>query len=137
MRPKDGAMVRSVPIERPQPSQLDVDGRRLRDALDWFDFDRLAYDPIPVLRLDDELVVADGHTRTFLAQLGGAPSLEIREDPPDRGELNVPLYRDCVSWCRDESITAIGDLVGRVVSRETFEEQWVARCRASPHYEGG
>lgn len=128
-------MAESVPIERLQPSQLYVDGERLRDALEWFDFDRPAYDPIHVLRIDDEFVLADGHTRAFLAYLGGAPTLEVRTDP-DREELNIPLYRDCVGWCRGESITTIADLAGRVVNRETFEERWVARCRASRHYNG-
>lgn len=126
-------MTESVPIERPQPSQLYVDGERLREAVEWFDFDRPSYDPIPVLRLEGELVLADGHTRALLAYLGGASSLEIRTDL-DRDVLNIPLYRECVSWCRDESITTVADLAGRVVGGETFQEEWLGRCRASPHY---
>lgn len=126
----------SVPIDEPQPSQEYIDAARLRTALDWFDFDELAYDPIPVIRLADELVLTDGHTRAFLAFLGGATTLDVIEDP-DRRELNIPLYGACVDWCRDASVTRIADLAGRVVSRETFLADWVARCEASPHYDGG
>lgn len=124
-------MPSSVSIDEPQPSQLYIDADRLRDALDWFDCDDPTYDPLPVLHLGDELVLSDGHTRAFLTYLAGAETLEVVPDP-DRDELNVPLYRQCVGWCREESVTRVADLVGRVVSRETFLEQWVARCEASP-----
>lgn len=127
-------MSTTVPIDGPQPSQLLVDGARLRSALDWFDFDAVDHDPVPVLRLDDDRVLADGHTRALLAYLSGAETLEVVPDP-DRPDRNRELYRECVSWCRADAVTAVDDLVGRVVSRETFLEEWVARCRASPHAE--
>lgn len=121
----------SVPVDEPHPSQLYIDASRLRSALEWFDCDDPDYDPIPVLRIDDHLVLSDGHTRAFLAYLSGAETLQVVPDP-DREELNIPLYRECVGWCREESVTEVSDLVGRVVSRETFLEKWVDRCHASP-----
>lgn len=127
-------MPSSVPIDEPHPSQLYIDASRLRNALNWFDCDDPTYDPVPVLHVEDELVLSDGHTRAFLAYLAGADTLEIVPDP-DQKELNIPLYRECVGWCRDESVTQVEHLAGRVVSRDTFLEQWVARCRASPLYD--
>lgn len=121
----------TVPIEHPQPSQLYVDAARLRDALGWFDPDDPTYDPIPVLHIQDEIVLADGHTRAFLAYLSGADSLEVVRDP-DRTELNLPLYRECVRWCRNAGIDSVSDLDGRLVSRETFLERWVERCQSHP-----
>lgn len=127
-------MESSVPIDEPQPSQLFIDAQRLRNGLEWFDFENPTYDPIPVLHIDDEIVLSDGHTRAVLAYLGGANRLEIVPDP-DQQELNIPLYRECVGWCRQECVTQVADLTQRVVSRPTFLEQWVARCHSSPLYD--
>ena len=129
-------MPSSVPIDEPSPSQLYIDASRLRNALEWFDFDDPTYDPIPVLHIEDEFVLSDGHTRAFLAHLAGATTIEIVPDPGQQ-ELNIPLYRECVDWCRNESVTQVADLAGRVVNRDTFLEQWVARCQVSPLYDEG
>lgn len=128
-------MAFAVDTEEPPPSQWYIDAERIQSALGWFDFDELEYDPIPGVYIDGELVITDGHTRAFLAFLGGATTLDMVQDP-DRRELNRPLYRECVSWCRAESVTQIGDRAGRVVNRETFLEEWVSRCETSPHHEG-
>lgn len=127
-------MTFSVPLTDPHPSQRYLDAGRVRAAVDWFDFDDPSYDPVPVIELGDVLVLTDGHTRGFLAYLAGADQLEVVRDP-DRPDLNIPLYRECVTWCEAASVTSIPDLAGRVVSRETFRERWVARCHASPHHE--
>lgn len=123
----------TISIDDPHPSQLYIDAKKLRELLEWFDADTPEYDPIPLLTIDDEMVLSDGHTRAFLAYLSGANTIEVIEDP-DRDELNLDLYRECVGWCRNEDVTTIPDLTGRMVSHETFMEQWVARCHASPHY---
>ena len=123
----------TVSIDDPHPSQLYIDAGKLRELLEWFDADDPQYDPIPLLEIDDTMILSDGHTRAFLAYISGANALEVIEDP-DRDELNLELYRECVGWCRDEDITTIADLTGRVVSHETFMERWVARCHASPYY---
>lgn len=120
----------TVPIDEPQPSQLVLDADRLRGVLEWYDFDLGRYDPIPVIEPADELVLSDGHTRAVVAFLGGADTLDVRWDP-DVESLDLDLYRQCVRWCREVSVTTVDDLVGRVVSRETFLEEWVARCRAA------
>lgn len=127
-------MPTAVPIDEPQPSQPFVDADRLGDVLEWFDLDARTYDPVPTVGIAGETVITDGHTRAFVAYLSGADTLAVVHDP-DREALNLELYRECVGWCRDESVTGIADLVGRVVSRETFLDEWVARCRSSPLYE--
>lgn len=129
-------MSSSVPIDELRPSQLYIDASRLRNALEWFNCDDPTYDPVPVLQIEDELLLSDGHTRAFLAYIAGADTLEIVPDP-DQSELNIPLYRECMDWCREESVTQVADLVGRVVSQDTFQEKWVTRCHASPLYDEG
>ncbi len=133
-----------VPVDGVQPSQLYVDAGRLRDALAWFDPDDPSYDPVPVVDLAahtdhppagtvDRPVLLDGHTRAVLAHLAGADSLRVDRVEPGPG-LDMDLYAECVGWCREAGVTRVPDLVGRVVSTETFEREWVRRCQASPLY---
>ena len=115
----------SVPLHEPQPSQLYLNGRKLALATEWFDFDEPNYDPIPVVEMGDDLVLTDGHTRTFLAWVAGAEQLRVRRETDD---LDLATYRQCVEWCKEEGITEIGDLAGRAVNADTFVEVWVRRC---------
>lgn len=128
----DPSTTRKLPLSRPQPSQLYVDGAKLASALEWWSFDGHGYDPIPMLEMDGEPVITDGHTRAFLAYLSGHETL-LGTDDPDR--VHRPMYRECVRWCREESVTEVAHLVGRVVSAETFRERWIERCHASPLYD--
>ena len=118
-------MTFQVPIDEPQPSQLLIDGSKLADAAVWFDFDAPEYNPLSVREFDGELVLLDGHTRGLLAALAGADELRVERDTDDDHER---LYRECVAWCREEEVTSVRDLVGRVVSHETHETEWVERC---------
>lgn len=124
----------TIPIDDPRPSQLYVDAEKLRELLSWFDPGEPEYDPIPVLDgshfesvPDDVPVLSDGHTRAVAAVLAGEETLRVRHDP-DRPDLDV--YETCLGWCADAEITESADLVGRLVSHETFDEQWVQRCQA-------
>ena len=116
----------TVPVDAVQPSQLRLNGRKLALATGWFDFDDPDYDPLPVVRLDERWTLTDGHTRAFLAALAGAGELRVREDADD---LSMALYAECVKWCREEGVTDVRDLAGRVVNAATFEREWVERCR--------
>lgn len=116
-----------VSIDDPQPSQLYLNGRKLALATEWFDFDEPNYDPVPVVELDGEWVLTDGHTRAFLASLAGADELRVRRDEDD---LEWGIYRECVGWCKDEGITRVADLHGRALNADTFVETWVKRCQA-------
>ncbi|PSQ37709.1 histone acetyltransferase [Halobacteriales archaeon SW_12_71_31] len=135
-----------LPVDGVQPSQPYVDAARLRSALEWFDADDPSYDPIPVIRLGehdaaaarldeplDRPVALDGHTRALLAHLAGAETLRVERAEPDPA-LDLDLYAECVGWCHEAGVVRVRDLVGRVVSRETFEREWTERCHASPLY---
>lgn len=115
----------TVPPHEPQPSQLYLNGRKLALATEWFDFDEPNYEPVPVVEMDGDLVLTDGHTRAFLAWVAGTGELRVRQDTDD---LDLATYRQCVGWCEDEGITEIGDLAGRAVNADTFVEVWVRRC---------
>ena len=114
----------TVSIDHVRPSQLYVSQRKLREVLTWFDSD--GYDPLPVVELDGDLVLTDGHTRAFAAHLRGADELRVA---PDDDDLSLDAYRTCLGWCRDEGITSIADLAGRVLDEGAYEERWIERCR--------
>lgn len=127
-------MVTTVPCEELQPSQLYISGQKMRDVMEWFDFDDPAYDALSTYDLDGNLTLMDGHTRAFVAYLGGEDSLRVKE--LDNSEVDNPeMYRTCLSWCQDEGVTDLSDFVGRVVNHTTYETKWLDRCHSSPHYE--
>lgn len=126
-------MCDTVPVDDVQPSQPYVDAASMRELLSWFDPEDPSYDPIPVVELGGDRVCTDGHTRAFLAFLSGADRLRVVDDP-DREDLPLAMYRECVEWCRADGVTRVADLTGRVVSHERFLADWVERCHDSPHY---
>jgi len=129
-------MVTTVPREELYPSQLYISARKMRDVVEWFDFDDPTHDPIPTYAIDGTLTLLDGHTRAFVACLGGIDSLRIQElDDSDMEELNLELYRECLDWCQNEGVTDLSDFVGRVVSDTTYKAKWIDRCHFSPRYD--
>ncbi|WP_435118376.1 histone acetyltransferase [Halolamina sp. C58] len=124
-----------------QPSQLLVSSEKLRDVLDWWDADDPDPEPLPYLHPVEDLglapervepgrvVLADGHTRALAAVLSGTETLPVVRDP-DRETLSMGIYRTCLGWCVDAGVRRPADLVGRVVSDETFRTEWVQRCQA-------
>lgn len=119
----------TIPIGDVHPSQCYLNGEKLARAADWFDFDDPNYDPLPVRRFEDgpdRWTLTDGHTRAFLASLAGDDELRVVEDTDD---LPTDLYVACIGWCVEDGVTEVGDLAGRVVGPETFEERWIERCK--------
>lgn len=118
----------SLPVEDVRPTQLLVSAANYLEVLDWLDKENPEYDPLPVLELDGEWYLSDGHTRALALYLAGETELRVERDP-DRDDLDLSLYRECISWCEAEGVTAVPDLVGRVVSAETYQQQWIRRCQ--------
>lgn len=119
-------MVETLPIDEPQPSQLYLSRGKLDGVCSWFDPDEPDYEPLPVIELDGEWVLIDGHTRAFVASLAGADELRVVHDTDDHPR---ELYGRCVGWCREAGITAVADLHGRLVSEAAYERLWLDRCR--------
>ncbi len=116
----------TLPLTAVQPSQLCLDGSKFSHVTRWFDFDAPNYQPLPVREFDGRWTLTDGHTRAFVAYLSVARELRVVRDSDG---ISVSGYERCVSWCRDEGITEISDLAGRVTT-EAFEARWVDRCRS-------
>jgi len=106
-----------------QPSQLFISTEKLAAVLRASDPCHL--EPISIKRLGDYVVMADGHTRAFAAFLRGMQKLPAVWDEDD---LDWEAYWICVAWCKGEGIRSAGDLMGRVVGPEDYEELWLERC---------
>lgn len=125
-----------LPLDELQPSQLLLDRDRLVRVLEWFDPDRPALDPLPVIPgtyleavPDGAMVLSDGHTRAVACVLAGIETIDVEVDR-DLDELDLGVYDTCVGWCVEDGVTEPADLIGRLVSRQRFLEAWVARCEA-------
>ena len=113
-------------LDEIQPTQLYISAQKLAEVLRGFDAARPAtVEPFPVKRLDDELVLTDGHTRAFAAFLCGLSEIRAYWDEDD---LDWEAYRICVQWCRADGIRSVKDLVGRVVGPREYQQKWLDRC---------
>lgn len=109
-----------------QPSQLYISEGKLRLVREWFDSgDRGRFDPIPVKRLDDRIVMTDGHTRVAAACMAGWDTVPAYWD---EDELDMLIYATNVKWCNEEGIHNPMDLAGRVVPHKDYERLWRNRC---------
>lgn len=116
----------SLPIADLTPSQLHISEGKLRLVKEWFDPDNPgALDPIPVIRLNDRTVMADGHTRAVAALLAGWQSVPVYLDESD---LSPELYQTCVTWCDEEGIKSPADLLPRILPHADYERLWLKRC---------
>ncbi|GAB7012336.1 histone acetyltransferase [Halolamina salina] len=137
----DGEKIEQRPLADLHPSQLLVSAAKLRGVFEWWDADDPDPEPLPYLDPVEDLgldpgtvepgrvVLADGHTRALATVLSGTETVPVVRDP-DREELSMGIYRECLGWCIDEGVRRPADLVGRMVSDETFRTEWVERCRA-------
>ncbi len=120
---------RTLPIEDVRPTQLYLSAKKLRRVLEWFDFDEPNHGSLPAFEHDGRWYLSDGHTRAFAAYLAGAETLRIERDREIREAYDFGLYLECVDWCRDADVESVADLRGRVLEPETYEAQWLERCR--------
>lgn len=118
----------SMPLNQIQPSQLYVSTVKLAAVLKTLEpHQPHSMAPIPIRRLDNQVVYTDGHTRAFAAWLCGWTTVPVYWDPDD---LDWEAYAICVAWCKEAGIHTIADLQGRVVGTEQYAELWLARCAA-------
>jgi len=115
-----------LPIAELQPSQLYISEGKLRLAREWFNPEDCGhFDPIPVKRLNDRIVMTDGHTRAVMAHLAGWDTVPVFWD---KDELDMRACEMKVRWCDEEGIHNPVDLAGRIVSHKDYEQLWRKRC---------
>jgi hypothetical protein len=109
-----------------QPSQLYISAAKLARVQAAFDPRQPAsLGPLPVVMLEGQVVLTDGHTRAFAAFLAGLDEVLTYWD---EDELDWEAYRICVRWCKEAGIRTIADLTERVVDAQAYEQLWRGRC---------
>ncbi len=115
-----------LPLAELQPSQLYISEGKLRLVREWFNpKEQQSFDPIPVKRLGDLIVMTDGHTRAVAAHLAGWNQVPVYWD---EDELDMRAYLIDVRWCREEGIHTPVDLAEKIVAHKDFEYLWRKRC---------
>lgn len=116
----------SIPLAKLQPSQLYVSEGKLRLVKEWFNpKEQQFFDPIPVKRLNDCIVMTDGHTRAVAAHLAGWNHVPVYWD---EDELDMRAYVIDVGWCNEDGIYTLIDLSERIVAHKDYEHLWRKRC---------
>ncbi len=114
-------------ISEIQPSQLYINRAKL-DVLRELD-DTLKdhlYEPIPIKRLDGQVIYSDGHTRALAVFLNGGEEVKVIQDSD---ELDWDAYRICVNWCIENGIRTVKDLRERLLEPADYERLWIKRCQ--------
>lgn len=116
-----------IKIDAIQPTQLYISFEKLDTVMKNLGRNKpLIVEPIPIKKLDGQIVFVDGHTRAFAAFLLGLSEIPVYWE----GEkLDWDEYRICVGWCKEEGINAISDLKERVVPQKDYQVLWLDRCR--------
>ena len=116
----------SIDLFRIQPSQFYISAEKLQAIQAWFDPDDLSnFDPIPIKKLDGELVSTDGHTRCVAALLAGLTAVPFVWE---QDELNWEMYRRCVAACTEKGIFSMNELQSRIISASEYEIKWNQWC---------
>lgn len=124
---KSSIKIISMDLHRLQPSQLYINAQKLQAVQE-----NLAGkndhnpDPLPVLEMDGNLVLTDGHTRALAAGLSGITKIQVYHDEDD---IDLELYRICVDWCLNAGIHSVFDLKNRIIKPEDYQQLWLDRCK--------
>ena len=118
-------------LDQIQPSQLFINSKKLSQVMaDSSGLSLDSIEPIPIKKLEKEVIFTDGHTRALAAYLCGIPEVSVFWD---KDELNWEAYQICVKWCKEEGIYIIADLKDRVVSPEEYDVLWLKCCTVMHH----
>ncbi len=121
-----------IPLDSIQPTQLYINSAKLDYVMKILkQSEEPAIEPIPVKRLDGQVIFVDGHTRALAAFLLGISEIPVYywNDEDEDEKLDWDEYRVCVDWCRVEGIKRISDLKSRIVSNKNYQILWLDRCK--------
>jgi len=113
-------------IEELQPSQLYISKKKLNKVISWISRDENNYEPIPIIKLADKIVITDGHTRLFALYQIGFQTVRTKWDTD---ELDIEAYKIYVDWCLDYGIELISDLEYRIIELIANDKLWINPCK--------
>lgn len=109
-----------------QPSQLYISSNKKKKNQEWLKSRDSDYDAIPIIEMEEKLLMTDGHTRAVILCELGVEDIKVYWD---QDEIDLEAYKQCLLWCEKENISSPFDLISRVISQEAFEEKWIGRCQ--------
>ena len=113
-------------LEDIQPSQLYISRKKLDRILEAFDKDEAhKIPPVPIKKLDGEMISTDGHTRALVWHMKGHSDILCEWEDT---EMDWEEYRICVEWCKEAVISGIPALRDRIISAEDYKILWLGRC---------
>jgi hypothetical protein len=121
----------NVQIDSIQPTQLYISSAKLDYVMKILKKSgKLGIEPIPIKKLDGQIIFVDGHTRALAALLLGFSEIPVYywKDEDEDEKLDWEKYRVCIEWCKEEGIHRISDLKNRIVTHEDYEIVWLERC---------
>jgi len=122
--------VTTVPVSSIRPSQCYLNAEKVAAVAERVAGATFDPGPLPVYAFEGEHYLTDGHTRAFVAYLTGRKRLRVTYDVNLAADASLPVYRECIEWCKREGVEAVPDLAGRVVGPETYHAEWIEPCHA-------
>lgn len=114
-------------INKIQPSQLYLNLKKINILLKNSNFKHIKkMDPIPIKKLNNQIIFTDGHTRAYLYWKNGCKKIIVSWEDED---LDWEVYQICVDWCKEAGIKFISDLNNRIINNDIYEEKWINRCQ--------
>ena len=114
-------------INKIQPSQLYLNFKKINALLKNSNFNHIkGMEPIPIKKLNNQIIFTDGHTRAYLYWKNGCKKILVSWEDED---LDWDAYQICVEWCKDAGIKTISDLGNRVIDNNIYQEKWLKRCQ--------
>ncbi len=93
--------------------------------------------PVPVVKIRNQWVLTDGHTRCLGLLLHDYTEVQVYQD---NEAIDLLMYLQCLKWCKEDGVMKIADLKDRVIPHAVFEKFWLRRCRVMNqllHYHSG
>ena len=112
-----------IEAEKLQPSQFYINEDKLVSLEKEFNID--IFEPIPIKRLGQDMVMTDGHTRTIYLIQNGYQYIPIIEE---NDTLDWEAYTINANDCKERGVKSALDLLHCIVPNDFFQLNWDNYC---------
>ena len=117
-------------VDSIQPTQLYISSAKLDRVMTILkQFKEVDIEPIPVKKLEGQIIFVDGHTRALAALLLGLSEIPVYYWKDEDEKLDWDEYKVCIGWCKEEGIHTISDLKNMIVPHKDYQALWLDRCK--------
>ena len=112
-----------------KPTQLYLNASKIAKVREFYTpltIDSLP--PIPIAKLNTDIIITDGHTRTYVAYIAGLDEINAFWDSLENTDIQEYIIR--LNWCKEAGIKAIFDLSSHIVRNTEYKALWLNRYKA-------